>query len=182
MDMPSKDGWTHERDHDKVTLGRKQYRNMQEWSRPCAICGEKFTIHVRASDDVVNSSFGLRTCKNHRGQKIGGGVVVATDEALRAAYLKLEETHSMLVERWEGLQPLYDELQQFYGVQLKEIAELKRENADLRTRLSRYELGPRLAAIQTTPQPIVLEGVGGLSLDDPETVPASPLTKRAPWD
>lgn len=69
--MPSKDGWTLERDHDKITLGKKQYRNMQEHSRPCGVCGEKFSIFVRASAPSVNASFGLRTCKDHRGQKLG---------------------------------------------------------------------------------------------------------------
>ncbi len=68
--MPTKDGWTHDRDHEKIKLGKKSYRNMEEWSRPCAVCGEKFSIFVTTGSEG-NSSFGLRTCKTHRGERGG---------------------------------------------------------------------------------------------------------------
>lgn len=78
--MASKEGWNLEGTHDKITLGRKQYRNMEEWSRPCGICGVRFSIHVRQAAGTINSSFGLRTCKEHRGQKIGGPAMIAFEQ------------------------------------------------------------------------------------------------------
>ncbi len=119
--MPTKDGWTHQRDHDKVQLGRKQYRNMEEWSRPCAVCGEPFSIFTRANGSgVVNSSFGLRTCQSHRGERPGAVGTPATGEVegLRTANATMRE-----------------ELDGLYSVV-----------RDLRERLSKYELGPAMAA------------------------------------
>lgn len=96
--MPSKDGWTLEREHDKITLGKKQYRNMEEWSRPCAVCAEKFFIYVRAGAQSVNSSFGLRTCKDHRGQRTGAVGSVANDEELAAVKKELDEAYEANLE------------------------------------------------------------------------------------
>jgi hypothetical protein len=123
--MASKDGWTHDRDHDKVQLGKKQYRNMEEWARPCAVCGEKFSIFVRANSGT-NSSFGLRTCKVHRGERPGANGMAAPGEvdALRTANATMRE-----------------ELDGLY-VQLKE----------LRDRLAKYELPAVMAVVSSAPQ------------------------------
>ncbi len=91
--MPSKDGWTLEREHEKVQLGKKQYRNMEEWTRPCGVCGEKFSIFTRANGNVINAAFGLKTCKPHRGQLsavAASGPGVENVTALRAENEKLE--------------------------------------------------------------------------------------------
>lgn len=117
--MPSKDGWTHERDHDKVTLGRKQYRNMEEWSRHCCVCGDKFFIHVRQNETgALSSNFGLRTCKEHRGQKVAGGG---------------DEYAQILQERNEAWTL---------------NAQLMQDNAELRKRLAVYELPAALGQLQ----------------------------------
>ena len=122
--MPSKDGWVHDRDHEKITLGKKQYRNMEEWSRPCGICAEKFSIFVRTNNNgTVNSSFGLRTCKQHRGEKITGGIVAADMPAMET----LKMANKCMTEELDGL----------YA-----------ENKDLKTRLARYELQPAMEAAQ----------------------------------
>lgn len=132
--MPSKEGWTHERDHDKVTLGKKQYRNMEEWSRPCALCGNPFSIFVRTGAGELNSSFGLRTCKDHRGQKIPGGSV--TDgpeiEALRMSNAVMKQ-----------------ELDGAYA-QAKTLFE---ENQVLKARLARYELQGAIQEHATNSEP-----------------------------
>lgn len=93
MTTRSKDGWTLEREHDKITLGRKQYRNMEEWSRPCSVCGGKFEIFTRTNGGQLNASFGLRTCKLHRGQR---GTAQAPGVALPAnelEQLRIENTN-----------------------------------------------------------------------------------------
>lgn len=70
--MPTRDGWTMDREHEKVQLGRKSYRNMEEWSRQCVVCGTKFSIFTRQNAESINSSFGLKTCPEHRGQRPTG--------------------------------------------------------------------------------------------------------------
>lgn len=122
--MPSKDGWTLEREHERVTLGRKSYRNMEEWSRPCAVCGEKFSIFTNMNSAGTNSSFGLKTCKEHRGQKVGGGVIMG------------EEYAQILQERDEAWAT---------------NTELLTQNAELRRRLAQYELPEALRQAAAEP-------------------------------
>lgn len=114
--MPTKDGWSLEREHDKITLGKKQYRNMEEWSRPCAVCAERFSIHTRAG--ATSSSFGLRTCKEHRGR------VLVAGEPGELERLKMENSTMR-----QELDPIY-----------ARNRELFEENQQLKARLAKYEL------------------------------------------
>lgn len=63
----TRDGWTHEHDHDSIQIAGRQYRNMKEWSRPCAICGVKYSVFEKAGSVDANSRFGNKTCEQHRG-------------------------------------------------------------------------------------------------------------------
>src|SRR5580765_1811645 len=68
-DMPgrhSRDGWECIGEHTSIQLQGKQYRNMKEWSRPCAICGVKFSIYEKSGSADANSRFGNKTCEVHR--------------------------------------------------------------------------------------------------------------------
>lgn len=107
--MPTKDGWTHDSDHDKLTLGAKTYRNMQTWSRPCGVCGERFAIHVRSNGDVVNSAFGLKTCKAHRGQKINGAAI--NHERVAELEKELADAYETNLENLARIKSLFEELQ-----------------------------------------------------------------------
>lgn len=127
--MPTKEGWTHDRDHDKVTLGRKQYRNMEEWSRPCAICGTRFSIFTRTGAEYVNSSFGLITCKEHRGIKPEAGSVVD--------YTELENLRAFKSVTEEELAGVY-----------MHNRELQAQVDALTTRLAQYELQPAMEKAQ----------------------------------
>lgn len=52
-----------------VTIGRRTYNNLVEFTRPCATCGETFAIHVTtkiANGLADSNSFGLRNCPKHR--------------------------------------------------------------------------------------------------------------------
>lgn len=126
--MPSKEGWTHERDHEKITLGKKQYRNMEEWTRPCCVCGEKFAIYTRTNGDIINSSFGLKTCKPHRGERPGVGGMADPGEVQR-----LRAANATMTEELEGL---YERVR----LQFEEIQVIK-------ARLATYELAPAMHAI-----------------------------------
>lgn len=63
----SRDGWTHERDHESIQIAGRQYRNMKEWSRPCSICGTKYSVFEKSGAVDANSRFGNKTCDQHRG-------------------------------------------------------------------------------------------------------------------
>lgn len=111
--MPNKDGWTMDREHEKITLGKKNYRNMEEWSRPCAVCGAKFFIYTQAKASNINSSFGLKTCAAHRGQRPGAvqGLPDPNEfERLRTANAnmtqELAELHPYNKELFEEVQRL----------------------------------------------------------------------------
>jgi len=82
---------------------------MEEWSRPCGVCGEKFVIFVRTNATAVNASFGLRTCKEHRGQKVGA-VGLPFDsgqlEELRAELKGMQELLDMWSDNWKACYPL----------------------------------------------------------------------------
>ena len=140
--MPSKDGWTLERDHNKITLGKKEYRNMEEWARPCGVCGEKFNIYVRANGGMVNSSFGLKTCKEHRGQKIVGGVL--DTEELE----KLRMANNVMKDELDGLYARNAAL-------FAELQIVKAENATLRNKFAPYELQPAMERAAAFPADIV---------------------------
>lgn len=135
--MANKDGWNLERNHDKITLGKKQYRNMEEWCRPCAVCGEPFTIYVRASAGAVNASFGLRTCKDHRGMKPGvtGTLHGISSEEFDAVKQERDEAWEANLELLAKHKAVFDDLQVAKG-----------EIASLRGRLAQYELPEAMAA------------------------------------
>jgi hypothetical protein len=133
--MASKDGWTLEREHDKVQLGKKQYRNMEEWTRPCAVCAEKFSIFVRTNGAGVNASFGLKTCRQHRGQlsAAAAGPGVENIAALRAENEKLKTQLQNVNSYCASLERVHKE--QFEELQVVEA------------RLAKYELQPAMEAM-----------------------------------
>lgn len=157
--MPSKDGWVNDREHDKVTLGKKQYRNMEEWSRPCAVCGEKFNIFVRANANAVNASFGLRTCKEHRGQRVGAaGVVISTEETdtLKKELAEAYEANAEMSSSAAGLRRFANEA---FGLSLvgpainydsvtAAYAKVYGDMQELKARLAKYELAPAMEAVK----------------------------------
>jgi hypothetical protein len=138
--MPSKDGWDHDTDHERITLGKKTYRNMEEWSRPCGVCGTRFSIYVRTNATAVNSSFGLKTCKEHRGQKIGGGVLDSgAVEELRAELKGMQE----LLAEWSAVWKTCHPLLKPYG--LGGVDTFARAVQAMHARLAAYELPAAMA-------------------------------------
>lgn len=154
--MPSKDGWVNERDHDKITLGKKQYRNMEEWSRPCSVCGEKFAIFVRGNTNSVNASFGLRTCKEHRGQKTGAPGVVVSSEAVDALKKELAEAYDANMETMKTLGGLRRFANEAFGLSLigdainqeSVMAAYSKVYGELQALKAVHELKPALEAIK----------------------------------
>lgn len=119
--MRDRTGWTRG-DAGPQRIGTKTYKNLVEFSRPCAACQKSFSIYVtpKIAEGLADSNnFGLKNCELHRR---GGG---APEE--------LENLRSK--DR-----VMADELAGLYGF----IKELKQENAALKERLAQYELQPAM--------------------------------------
>jgi hypothetical protein len=151
--MPTKEGWTHEQNHEKITLGKKQYRNMEEWSRPCAACAKPFSIFVRMNTTGINSNFGYRNCKDHRGQKVAGSIAPISNEdaEIMEEWRKVwKECHPLLLPHGlVGVDTFAAAVQRLSDqnvARFSELQPLKAENHDLRMRLAKYELQPALEA------------------------------------
>jgi hypothetical protein len=150
--MPSKEGWTHECDHEKITLGRKQYRNMEEWTRPCGVCGNPFSIFVRTNATAINSSFGLKTCKEHRGQKLGtaGTAVFEQHEELERLREWEEVFHRALrlVQKKLGPHATMSKMDEHIALLIEAADEVFTEATRMRAELAKYELQPAMVEAQ----------------------------------
>lgn len=54
------------------TIKGKSYKELTEFTRPCATCGEPFSIYVTkkiANGHADSNSFGLKNCEKHRRNK-----------------------------------------------------------------------------------------------------------------
>ena len=107
----TKDGWTLVAIHQKIHLGKKDYRNMEEWKRPCRVCNQDFYIYTRENAVQVNAAFGLRTCKHHRGMS-SGQVVPIVQEVPSGLQAQYDAQHSTLIWQEGELQRLYARVEQ----------------------------------------------------------------------
>ena len=132
----TREGWTLKTDHESVQIDGKQYRNMREWLKPCAVCGSPITMFDKQGATTLNSGFGMKTCKDHRGllpafekqllawdakfsRLIAGPAVSGAAAALPPA--ELAELESLRIYK-----ATVDE-------ELKELDSLRRENHSLKT-------------------------------------------------
>jgi hypothetical protein len=148
IDVPSRhnrEGWVETAQHDSVQLNGKQYRHMKEWQRPCAICGEKYSVFEKVGQVDANSRFSNRTCDLHRGllPAFEKGFI-AWDSTVRCVVAgfactgvgepdKLRMANSTMKEELAGLYSRNSEL--FSEVQV------------LKARLAQYELPAAMRAI-----------------------------------
>lgn len=151
--MPSKDGWTMDREHEKITLGKKSYRNMEEWSRQCVVCGAKFSIFTRANAESLNSSFGLKTCEAHRGQR--PGTVQGLPDPNE--FEKMRAANATMTQELTDLHA--------YSKALFE------DNQRLKARLATYELQ---GAMEAHAEPLVYSA--------PQSTTNGALHSRLPWE
>lgn len=78
--MHDREEWTRGGSGPKVIKG-KTYKNLSEFMRPCATCGEPFSIFVTgkiASGHADSNSFGLKNCEKHRRNKAGSELDAVT--------------------------------------------------------------------------------------------------------
>jgi hypothetical protein len=109
------------------TIGKKTYKDLVEFFRPCATCAEPFSIFVTskiAGGQADSNSFGLKNCPKHRRNKSGAeGDEVDT----------LRMANQVMSEELKGL----------YGRDKEQFAEIQA----LKARLATYELAPAMAKV-----------------------------------
>lgn len=106
----------------------RTYKNLTPFSRPCAACGEMFSIHVTekiAAGHADSNSFGLKNCEKHR--RSNGAQVN------HAELDKLRMINGTMKAELEGL----------YTRDAEHFAEVQ----TLKARLARYELPAALNAV-----------------------------------
>lgn len=111
----------------EVKIKNRIYKNLVEFSRECATCKKPFSIYVTeniADGKSDSNSFGLKNCEEHRRNK--PTVELAEIEALKMANSTMKEELAGLYVR---------DREQFAQIQ------------ELKARLSAYELGPAMAAM-----------------------------------
>lgn len=123
--MHDRTPWTRGPAGPKEIKGRI-YKKLIEFSRPCASCGQPFSIFVTekiAAGHADSNSFGLRNCERHRRNKT----------AQDAAEVETLRTYSTTVK--------------------DELAGLYAENKALRERLALYELPQAMQAVANDTAP-----------------------------
>lgn len=109
---------------NEVKVKNRTYKNLVEFSRPCATCEKPFSIFVTkkiADGHADSNSFGLKNCPDHRRNKPIG----EAGDAVQMANNTMKEELAGLYARDKAM--------------FAEIQELK-------ARLAKYELGPAMAA------------------------------------
>lgn len=121
--MRDRSEWTEGRTGEHK-IGKKTYKALTEFTRPCVTCGERFSVFVtkKIADGLADSnSFGLKNCEKHR-------------RTVNAAEVAHAETTSMANSVMKA------ELDGLYS----RNAVLEKQNADLKARLAVYELQPAM--------------------------------------
>lgn len=143
----NREGWTEMATHTSIVLHGKQYRNMKEWSRPCVLCGERFSAFEGAMRPDANSQFSNKTCAAHRGlmPAFERGYLAWSTEPRGiipgvmcvSAALDTSEVTKERDEAWEK------------NVELTvERGRLIRENEALKAELAKYQLQPAMREIK----------------------------------
>ncbi len=152
--MRDRTPWTQKPDTGPIRLGRKTYKNLVEFTRPCATCAEEFSIFVTAvvADGRSDSnSFGLINCEKHRKSKL----IHADVETLMA--------NNTMKQELEGL----------YA-----------RNKELTERLAKYELQPAMAGLGLLQEKVRMGDVAlakVIGCEPVQNTTNSVLPKQFPW-
>lgn len=128
--MHDRTEWTRGQAGD-IKVKNRTYKNLVEFSRPCATCQKPFSIYVTnkiAGGHADSNSFGLKNCPEHRRNKATGDL--SDVEALRMA-------NSVMKQELAGL----------YARDKDQFAELQ----ELKARLASYELQGAMSAVAEDP-------------------------------
>lgn len=149
----SREGWLHVTDHSSVYLSGKQYRDMKEWSRPCAVCKAKFSVFEKTGTVDANSRFSNRTCDAHRNllaavekgylvwSEAAGGMVTGTACVGVVGAVGADELERLRMM----VATMKEELTGLYARDKGHFAEIQQ----IKSRLAKYELPAAMAAMQS---------------------------------
>ncbi len=161
----NRDGWTEGAQHDSLQLAGKQYRHMQEWTRPCAICKNAFSVFEKIGHADANSRFSNRTCEAHRGllPAFEKGFIAWSEEA-RSVVAGASCGGSTLAdpigvaeikkERDEAWEANIDYMKRLTAA-IAELQIVKAENVTLRNKFAPYELQPAMERQAALPADVV---------------------------
>lgn len=164
--MHDRSEWTRGTAGPKV-IGSREYKNLIDFSRPCAACGEPFSIYVTAkiaNGHADSNSFALKNCPQHRRNRS------AADNN------ELETLRTANVTMREELTGLYEQVR----LQFEELQVAK-------AKLAKYELAPLMAAEGVTRSMELLpfgEGAGkyaGIGCEAVQNTSNGALPKH-PWE
>jgi hypothetical protein len=136
--------WTKLENKNSLMQKGTQYRNMQAWSRPCALCKKEFVAYTPGNSPADKAPT-VTTCEEHRGAPNGisygwlawdGKNVVPGPKMKTGGAVDSEELAEAKALAAEYAEGAMNELQRS-GV-------LKRENDELKAKLARYELQPAM--------------------------------------
>lgn len=125
--MHDRSEWT-KGDGGPKTIKNRTYKDLVEFTRPCATCGQPFSIFVTkriASGHADSNSFALKNCEAHRRNKMAADT---------------------------------QELKDAIEIRDIELDVLRTKVADLEARLAKYELPAALASVQNNLQKLPWEG------------------------
>jgi hypothetical protein len=91
------------------TIKGREYKNLIEFKRPCASCGEPFSIYVTskiANGHADSNSFALKNCEKHRRNRSAADE--SEVETLRTANVTMREE---LTGLYEQVRTQFEELQ-----------------------------------------------------------------------
>ena len=195
--------WTKLENKNSLMQKGTQYRNMQAWSRPCALCHKDFTAYTPGNSPADKPPT-VTTCEEHRGapngisygwlawdganvvpgrkMKSDGTAIGVVDETelneLRAELKGMQE----LLDEWSAVWKTCHPLLKPYGV--TNVSNFAMAVQAMHARLAAYEL-PAAMATQSaaTPQFKPLPAQNGF---DPHKALADDLTKpgtekKMPW-
>jgi hypothetical protein len=163
LNMRDREGWEKGNSGEQVVNG-KTYKNLTQFTRKCATCGEPFSIYVTrkiASGHADSNSFGLKNCERHRRNK-------TVDDSNSMAELR-EELKGMqeLREEWSAVWKICHPLLSPFGLvgvdtfgaaaqamyakhkeTFDRLQVVEAENVVLRAQLAKYDLPAAFAQQQ----------------------------------
>lgn len=145
--------WTKLENKPSLMQNGTQYRNMQAWSRPCALCRKEFVAYTPGNSPADKPPT-VTTCEEHRGAPAGinygwlawDGQNIIPGRRMKAGSggvpsQELAEVTRERDEAWDQNMKLMTER----GELVRNYQTVFEENSVLKAKLAQYELQPAMA-------------------------------------
>lgn len=187
----SREGWLHVADHNSVSLQGKQYRDMKEWSRPCAVCGTKFSVFEKSGTVDANSRFSNRTCDAHRNllPAVEKGYIVwsASHGGMIAGTACVGSVAGTAVQDGADVEALKKENKEYAEAIIENLADIGRLKRELTALKATHELQPAMQLVTqeqadaAAARILSAEPVQHVAFD-PHALLAAEIARKPPWE